>query len=122
MMRDIKFRGVDLKSGKWIYGSLVSMDNDGSLGIASLDKYGDMMVSQVDKGTVGQYTGIIDKNGVEIFEGDIVRSEGSRDKVVFKNGSYYLESLLERPQSDELLSEFPVKVVGNIHRVPDQED
>lgn len=65
-----------------------------------------------------QYTGLNDKTGKEIFEGDIVQSEDGLDKVVFKNGAFYLETLLDIRHQEELLSEIPVVVIGNMFENP----
>ena len=74
-MRDILFRGKRVDNGEWVYGQYAYLLNartkDGEP-IKHMIVDGTHFGQTVDSSTVGQYTGLTDKNGVKIFEGDIV--------------------------------------------------
>lgn len=72
MNRENEFRGKRLDNGEWLYGDLMH-DNLGGCYVYPIDAENLYVENKVDPDTVGQFTGIYDKAGVKIFEGDIVR-------------------------------------------------
>ena len=76
-MREIKFRGKDY-SGQWVYGDLIHKRHDKE-SVLIQDYKG--LGSDVDTTTIGQYTGLKDKNGREIYEGDILLIEEYENDV-----------------------------------------
>lgn len=131
-MREILFRGKT-QDGKWILGSLINCKNVIG-GIVS--KY-DLITEPylIEQKTIGQYTGLTDKNGTKIFEGDIVRAISLPTMVGrISWGSYYdsdegIDGYGWFIWSDNAMDTFcysftleksiDLEIVGNIHDNPE---
>ncbi|GHU96218.1 phage protein [Clostridia bacterium] len=113
-MREILFRGRG-HNGLWNYGDHVRIDGKSHI---KPDTY-EMLLIEVDPDTVGQYTGLEDKNGVNIFEGDIARDSTSVFKVEFRFDGWHFVRVSGFYQYPSFYSNANrVEVIGNIHDNP----
>ena len=126
-MREILFRGKRLSNNKWMFGSLLCYP-DGDKYICSGDFNGRHNHYHVDPETVGQFTGLLDKNGNKIFEDDILKDDwGKIFKVFFttKSCSFMVRcehSPNEWETGDYRLGEAwcsTIRIIGNIHDNPE---
>ena len=132
-MREMLFKGKALYDGEWVHGSLVNADdcviipqNAKRCGGAEFN-----IGYIVDPETVGQYTGLADKNGKKIFEGDIVKAKlesGNYQGFVwpimhvrFTDGAFCLIDSVGRMfcALGAFATSVSFEVIGNIHDNPE---
>lgn len=116
-MREILFRGKNLL-GKWITGDLLQYLGCGKRHI--VQQYKGAGGQEVDPSTVGEYTGLKDKNGKMIFEGDIVLLKGDEEpyQVEFDECCFQVYSHSVCYVMDNFY-DHDIEVIGNIHDNPE---
>lgn len=122
-MREIKFRGRHL-SGQWYYGNLIRKQTEYI--ICDIE---DGSAEDVEEETVGQFTGLYDKSGKEVYEGDILKIFYHGKSKVFGIAKYTdtrfyiddnwnIDHSSSRPMN-EMFDRYEFEVIGNVYDNPE---
>ena len=130
-MREILFRGKRIDNGEWVEGEMLHDMQDRPYIYWKTPKELPIVFSNhaiVDPATLGQFTGLTDKNGKKIFEGDIVkhycehRADGIISiGVVFwdENHCMFLRTSMCGSETPQIWKNCEYEVIGNIHDNPE---
>ena len=131
MNRTIKFRGKRIDNGAWVYGSLFNWYRRTAVIpiIGEGVRNGAVIGNEVDPETVGQFTGLLDKNGREVYEGDVLlfgsNKTPNKCEVGWNNAftSFCVRLSYEKRFGIKPLGEWlfvePMEVIGNIYDIPE---
>jgi uncharacterized phage protein (TIGR01671 family) len=128
-MREIKFRGREIKTGKWVYGVPVFsvnarcyMIHGATEDAVNTQNEVDFIYSEVDPKTVSQYTGLRDKNGKEIWKGDITdrgiiefQTNLNWDSGGSLHSGFYFKTYRDEGDLEYHLGMDNCEVIGNIY-------
>lgn len=125
-MREILFRGKRIDNGEWIYGNYIYSKSEDENFILPQEGFN----TKVRHDTIGQYTGLTDKNGTKIFEGDILKIYYyGKSKIFgvvkfdesrfFIDDDYMRDDIKAKAPMTEMFSRYEFEVVGNIHDNPE---
>lgn len=122
MQRTIKFRGKRVDTGEWAYGSLETTWNNKTFIWIPQAPLG--LVIEVDPATVGEFTGMVDKAGREIYEGDICQDKYGIGEVRWlqEHCSFVIRTVNPEHRYFSLQSDGQLKsteIIGNIHDNPE---
>ena len=119
-MRTIKFRAKSILNDEWLYGDLVHSADRKRFAVLVNDKdsYDECEVSP---DAIGQFSGLYDKNGKEIYEGDILDFNGIIVEVRFVRGvfAFLADGNLDEELCGDCRTDLFAKVIGNIYENSD---
>lgn len=131
-MREILFRGKQTDNGEWVEGYLyITHNGEHEISVYNGKVNIERCTHEVDQSTVGQYTGLNDKNGKRIFEGDIVEGHChsawshslQRCDIAYGRDGFEARNHIEGLDSDyytyRVLFSKDVVVIGNIYDNPE---
>ena len=129
-MREILFRGKRIDNDEWTYGSFIPdmlevYQNGSGVWIGDrgfIKPFGktkeERLMVEVERKTVGQYTGMADRNGKKIFEGDIVKTNTDICVIVWQRSRFIAKKPNKRPMTLQYIK-FSGEVIGNIYDNPE---
>ena len=119
-MREILFRGKWKNSGEWVYGNLFNPDKSDTPTQICIGTYIARTCYEIDPETVGQFTGLTDKNGKRVFENDIVKVDDDDEayKIIYAYVAYRICDRHNR-YSYTIHNDHNLTVIGNVYDNPE---